>query len=197
MTLYYKKSLLNCKSFVLLCDGLCNGQVEEMMLYDKPCIDIRKWDNSVYNISDYLKKQFLSLPVQSLPTWHTGWMFFAQTYCIYAGFSQSFDTGSFIAGETADFAIFFKRIRQVAQQGSLSQDNEVDGDFCLQSATFENPDIPTLPDCLVVSRIQTKTPFVWAKNRHSVHQIFSTVLTILRHSTPDYQCVNVSVPNIM
>ena len=43
----------------------------------------------------------------------------------------------------------------------------------------------------------TKTPFTRAKKIGTACQIFGTVLTILRHGTPNFRCVNVSVPHVM
>ena len=42
-----------------------------------------------------------------------------------------------------------------------------------------------------------KTPFTRAKKIGAARQIFGTVLTILRHGTPNFRRVNVSVPNVM
>ena len=42
-----------------------------------------------------------------------------------------------------------------------------------------------------------KTPFTRAKKIGTARQIFGTVLTILRHGTPNFRRVNVSVPNVM
>ena len=42
-----------------------------------------------------------------------------------------------------------------------------------------------------------KTPFTRAKKIGTARQIFGTVLTILRHDTPNFRRVNVSVPNVM
>ena len=35
------------------------------------------------------------------------------------------------------------------------------------------------------------------KNRHGTQKFFATVLTILRHGTPNFRRVNVSVPNVV
>ena len=49
---------------------------------------------------------------------------------------------------------------------------------------------------LVKSLRQKPHLHVQKKNRHSM-PIFGTVLTILRHGTPNFRRVNISVPNVM
>ena len=46
-------------------------------------------------------------------------------------------------------------------------------------------------------KMNTKTPFTRAKTIGTARQILGTVLTILRHGTPNFRRVNVSVPNVM
>ena len=45
--------------------------------------------------------------------------------------------------------------------------------------------------------VATTTPFTGAKNIGTARQIFRSVLTILRHGTPNFRRVNVSVPHVM
>ena len=42
-----------------------------------------------------------------------------------------------------------------------------------------------------------ETPFTRAKNIGTARQIFGTVMTILRHGTPNFRRVTVSVPNVI
>ena len=42
-----------------------------------------------------------------------------------------------------------------------------------------------------------ETPFTRAKKIGTARQIFGTVLRILRHGTPNFRRVNISVPNVM
>jgi len=50
---------------------------------------------------------------------------------------------------------------------------------------------------MAVLVLESKTPFTRAKKIGTARQIFGTVLTILRHGTPNFRRVNVSVPNVM
>ena len=45
--------------------------------------------------------------------------------------------------------------------------------------------------------LEIKTPFTRTKKIDTARQIFGTVLTILRHGTPNFRRVNVSVPNVI
>ena len=50
---------------------------------------------------------------------------------------------------------------------------------------------------MVLQIVSLKNPFTRAKKIGTARQIFGTVLTILRHGTPNFRRVNVSVPNVM